>query len=451
MDGFHLSEVVAALSHALDLTEGQPAGHAGRTCLLGMRLGEAAGLSEEALSDLYYALLLKDSGCSSSSARITQLFGVDDIEMKRIGKLVDWTKPTEALRHFASSVRPGESPLARARQMISVAAELARNGDAIVEPRCERGAKIVMDLGFPPASAAAVRNLDEHWDGKGKPAGLKGDEIPVLARIACLAQTAEVFFAGFGLETARAMVRARRGKWFEPDLCDHFLAISDGDLLWLRMTDPDATAHVAQREPDLILLGSDDERLDRIATAFAEVIDAKSPYTANHSRGVAEFAVGIGVQFGFDDIQLRDIRRAGLLHDIGKLGIPNSILDKPAKLTDVEYLRIKEHPAYTEQILSRVTAFSSIAFAAAAHHERVDGRGYHRGVGGDDLPREARVLAVADVFEALTANRPYRGGFEQEEALSIMRKDVGSAFCPEAFAAHEAALSASTVREIAPR
>ena len=425
-----LSEVVAALSHALDLTEGQPRGHAGRTCLLGMRLGRTVSLPARERSSLYYALLLKDAGCSSSAARMTEIFGgSDDLELKRAGKLVDFSRPGEALRFVKEHAATSDGALSRAREVIVTAIQFAKSGGEIVEARCDRGARIVASLGFPPAAAEAVRALDEHWDGNGRPQRLKGEEIPILARIACIAQTIDVFLTAFGIAAAREMVRDRRGRWFDPDLSDAFLAIPDGDPIWRELDDALEPTAIAHLDPGGTIRTASGEDLDRISAAFADVIDAKSPYTFNHSTGVADYAVAIGRVMGVPVQEISKLRRAGLLHDIGKLGVSNSILDKPAKLTDVEFAAVRLHPRFTEEILSRVSAFSQIAFAAGAHHERIDGGGYHRGLPGSRLPLAARILAVADVYEAMSADRPYRAGMPVEKILGIMRNDIGTAFC----------------------
>ena len=213
------SEVIAALSHALDMTEGHPVGQAERTCLIGMRLAHELQLAAEDRYALYYALLLKDVGCSSSAARMCELFGTDDIALKTHGKLVDWTKPVQVARYTSQHVPPG-GRIARAQRTLSVLRSLVAEGKAIVETRCDRGAAIVRSLGFPEASADAVWALDEYWDGRGQPTGMAGEDIPLLARIACLSQTAEVFFATHGLAAAQEMVRERSGRWFDPQIAD---------------------------------------------------------------------------------------------------------------------------------------------------------------------------------------------------------------------------------------
>ncbi|MFN8120840.1 MAG: HD domain-containing phosphohydrolase [Thermoleophilia bacterium] len=426
MPAFSRSEVVAALSHALDLTEGQVEGHAGRTCVLGLRMAEDLGVPQADRAALYYALLLKDSGCSSSAARMSQIFGTDDLTLKRTGKLVDWTRPSKALRWVAGSLADAGG-LLNARHTLRVALEFARD-DVVVDARCERGAKIVADLGFPPSAAETVRCLDEHWDGKGRPRRMSGEEIPLLARIACLSQTAEVFITTLGRPAARRMVRKRRGRWFDPAVADAFLRIPDDDPVWERFDEAHDPLVVAEMEPHGDHEEAHDGHLDRIAEAFAQVIDAKSSYTFNHSTAVAEYAVAVGRALGEPEEGLRRLRRAGLLHDIGKLGVSSAILDKPGRLTDEEYAQIRLHARYTEEILGRISLLAEIAPVAASHHERMDGGGYHRGLRGEAIPEGGRILAVADVFDALTANRPYRDGMSVADALMIMRKDRGTAF-----------------------
>jgi HD-GYP domain-containing protein (c-di-GMP phosphodiesterase class II) len=436
---FAVGEVVAALSHALDLTEGQPPGHAKRSCLIALRLADSLTLSADERSSLYYATLLKDAGCSSSAARMAEIFAADDLELKRIAKRIDFSSPRQAIGFTMREAGRGDSTLARARRVLTALRDLAREGNLVVETRCDRGAKIVTMLEFPDAAADAVRYLDEHWDGRGQPHKLRGDAIPILARIACLAQTADVFLTQDGFDAARKMVRVRRGRWFDPAVADAFLALPDSDRLFADLT----MGHFAPA-PEGGPVSADDTRVDRIAEAFASMIDAKSPFTASHSDRVATYAVGIGRALGWDERGLRDLRRAGLLHDIGKLGVSNSILDKPGKLTAAEYDAVKRHPRDTEAILRHVPIFSGLAGVAGAHHERPDGRGYHRGLRGDAIPPISRVLSCADVYDALTANRPYRDPMTSADALTLMRREVGSAFFAEPFAAlrsHVAALT----------
>lgn len=434
---YALSEILGALTHALDITEGQPPGHALRSCLIGMRLAEVIDLPEADRSALFYALLMKDAGCSANASRMAEIFSTDDLELKRTSKFLD-TDDTKAERRWAiTSAGRGRGLSGRLKAII----ELARTGafaDDLYAARCERGAEIARMLELPEASAQAIRALDEHWNGGGRPGGRRGDEIPLLARILCLSQTVEVFCAAAGPNEAIEVATARRGTWFDPDLVDALTSLPLGDPLWTSLVEDDPTASVAEHDPGDRMVTADDAQLDRIAEAFARVIDAKSPYTFNHSSRVADVTIGIAVQSGIDGARLRDLRRAALLHDIGKLAVSNAILDKPGRLTDEEFGAIKEHPRQTLAILSRASCFSPIAELAANHHEKLDGSGYHRGITAEHLTPEMRILAVADVYEALTANRPYRDGMPLEKAMGIIASDAPDRLDAGAFAALQA-------------
>jgi putative nucleotidyltransferase with HDIG domain len=437
-DTVRVSEVISALSYALDLTEGQPEGHSVRTCLIGMRIGREIGLDADARSSLFYALLLKDAGCSSNSAATCELFGADDHTVKRTWKTVDWASRWQSIGHVVRNVRPGESIVAKARQVVGFTKQEAP-GTELVRTRCERGADIARMLEMPDDTAAAIRALDEHWDGRGVPGGLAGEEIPLLARIACLAQTVEIFHSTRGLQAAFGVAVDRAGRWFDPELVRALRGLRTDGAFWAGLAG-DCRAQAAALEPGDRALTADGDRLDRIAHAFARVIDAKSPYTYRHSEGVAEYADAAARVLGFDADARRDLRRAALLHDVGKLGVSNRILDKPAKLTEEEFAVVRRHPEYSYRILARVAPFRALAETAASHHERMDGRGYHRGIAAGTLPLAARVLAVADVCDALSAERPYRAAMPRERVLEIMRRDAGPALCPDSFAALQEAL-----------
>ena len=424
-----LSELLAALSTALDLTEGQPAGHAARSCLIATKLAEKVGLPAADRSVVFYATLLKDLGCSSNAAKMAWLFGADDRAVKHDIKTVDWRKAQSKFQFAAQHVAPGASLFTRAMRFAAMARGGERGEKALVETRCERGADIMRDLRFPEAAAQAVRHLDEHWDGGGHPTGAKGTEIPIAARLAGLAQTVEVFIHQLGVRGAIGVAELRRGTWFDPRLVDALVGLAEDEPFWTRLNTGDLHEQLSEIEPADTARVTDEDELDRVCEAFARVVDAKSPWTHKHSEGVAEIAVGIGSELGLPNVMLRDLRRAGLLHDLGKLGVSNMILDKPGRPTDGEFAQIKKHPDYSERILRRVNDFQRLADVAGAHHERLDGRGYHHRTGGEHLPTEARLLAVADVYEALTANRPYRDAMPLEKVDKIMTGDVGTAFC----------------------
>jgi putative nucleotidyltransferase with HDIG domain len=414
-----LSKVVGALSYALDLTEGEPPGHALRSCLIGMRLAQEMELDAATRSDLFYALLLKDAGCSANSARMAALFGADDHVAKRTSKRVDWAGRLPAFMWSLRTVAPDGSLRERGRRLKAIKdeGEVTRR---LMQARCDRGAEIALLIGLSVETAEAIRALDEHWDGRGQPRGLRGEEIPLLARILCLAQTAEIFHAFGGVGAVWNMARKRSGGWFDPKLVDTLGACLSDELFWESLREPDFAAW----EPEDRVVLADEARLDRIAIAFAGVIDAKSPWTYRHSDRASLIAAGIAAKLGLDAAGVSDLRRAAMLHDIGKLAVSNRILDKRGDLSAAEAAIIREHPLVTAQILERVPGFSQLARLASAHHERLDGHGYPRGLTADALDVPMRVLAVADVYEAVTSERPYRPAMSSEQALAILRAEA---------------------------
>lgn len=423
------ADVISALSYALDLTEGQPMGHAVRGCLIGLRLADRLGLPEQVRADLYYALLLKDCGCSSNSARLAAILGGDEVRAKREVKLTDWTRASwETFRYLRRNAATGLPWPRRAWRMARIALRSRADSREVVQLRCERGAEIARRIGFSPAVSAAIRALDEHWDGHGQPLGLRRDQIPFLARVVNLCQTLEVFAAAEGPRRGLEVLRRRAGRWFDPELVAAARGLENDAELWRLVAGPEARARVLDLEPGVDLMAA--ERLDEVCAAFADVVDAKSPYTFRHSEGVTGYAQRIAKRLNLPARVQTLIRRAALLHDIGKLAVPNSILDKPGKLTGEEWEVMKRHPYFTEQILNRIGGFAELSFIAAAHHERLDGRGYFRGLNADQLPVAARVIAVADVFEALSARRPYREALPTERVLALMREDSPRALDP---------------------
>lgn len=447
--GVPMSEVMAALSHALDLTEGQPKGHSVRTCMIGMRLGEAAGLGEETLAELYYALLLKDAGCSSNASRTAALFGSDDHYVKPRLKGVDWDDRRQLARETWRAMARGGSMWSRMRHFFGVAQQPAVTRE-LIALRCERGGSIARQLGFPETTALAIQSLDEHWNGKGHPQGLEGEAIPLLSRIMNLAQTIEVFLAKGDNQSAEDVLRSRRSRWFDPSLTDIARELLLDDEWCVGLRSPEADSRVLQLEPAGQLREVDAAGLDQIAEAFAEIIDAKSPFTYRHSSLVASYARATAQQMGFDEAGVRQMYRAGLLHDIGKLGISSRILDKPGPLTTRERAEMKEHPRYTWEILHRVRAFEDFAMLASEHHEKLDGSGYPWGRTAEDLALPSRVLVVADIYEAVTESRAYRVGLSPAEAMQILLSHADIRLDRDAIDALAAAVAGNPVIVEAP-
>ena len=430
MTSVKLSTVLSAMSFALDLTEGQPLGHASRSCLIGMRIAEELRLSADERSDLFYALLMKDAGCSSNAARVSQLFGGDDQNAKRGLWERDWRKWGAKIAYALEYTEPEGTLVERLRRFAALAVAGPSSQRELFEIRCDRGANIARALGVSEPTAVAIRCMDEHWDGGGYPEGLRRDQIPLFARIIGLAQVAEIYWGIGGPDVALRVIGERRGRWFDPELVKVMRALGSSDRIWSDLRAEELSTAIAGAEPIERAIPADESRLDKIAHAFALVVDAKSNFTYHHSDRVAAVSDAIAAEMGLPAAQRVRLSRAALLHDIGKLSVPNRILDKPGKLNAEEWAVVKQHPYFTYEILGRVPVFSEFAYDASCHHERIDGRGYYRGVNGDALSTPARIMATADIFDALSAARPYRGAMPLEQVLTIIEEGRGTQLCP---------------------
>jgi putative nucleotidyltransferase with HDIG domain len=421
-DSISLSEIISALSYALDLTEGVVHGHALRSCLLGMRIAEEAKLPAEQTSGLYFALLLKDIGCSSNASRMCQIAGGDDRAMKAAVRFEDWTKPHK-FKMLWKNVLPNSSPAAKFARILRIGATQQSNNKEMIGMRCDRGASILSKLGMGPVAADAVRSLDEHWDGSGYPDSLTGEQIPLAARICAVAQHLDVFSSGRGALSAIDTLIERSGTWFDPELVRIVLSLHHRGALWTNCSVNDTEEDTRRAVLDLDS-GSrhhlQPSQIDQICEAFADVVDAKSHFTFRHSQGVADAAFAIAQEMGLSADRVQMVRRAALLHDIGKLGVSNTILDKRSDLTAEEWKSVYRHPRITRLILERVAPFREMAVIAGEHHEKLDGSGYPDRLRARDLSIESRIIAVADVYGALSEDRPYRPGLRIDETLGIM-------------------------------
>lgn len=429
-----LAQILGAFSYALDLTEGQPAGHSVRSCWIGSQIGVALGLTAVERHQLYYTILLKDLGCSSNAARICELYQADDRAFKQGYKTVGTS--LAATLHFVFSRTAAKRPWqARA----SAIGNILRNGDAIAQDlivtRCTRGADIARTLRFPDAVATGIYSLDEHWDGSGRPQRLRGESIPLFSRIALLSQIMDVFHQHAGPQAALDEINRRSGIWLDPELVGVAGRLGQDASFWTNLSSPLIEAKLTAFAPPDHEVTVDDDYLDDIASAFGSVIDAKSPFTSGHSTRVANLSTGLAAEMGMTAARRRWLHRAALLHDVGKLGVSNSILDKPAGLNESEWVSMRDHATHTRAILDRIGALSDISAVAGAHHERLDGKGYPLGLVDHEIARETRIITTCDFYDALTADRPYRAAMDRREALEIMAAEVGGGLDKECFEA----------------
>ncbi|MBO6858964.1 HD-GYP domain-containing protein [Roseibium sp.] len=429
-----LAELLGALSHALDITEGQPRGHCVRCCWIGIHIGRQVGLTEAQLSDLYYTLLLKDLGCSSNAARICELYLTDDLTFKHDFKTISDSLPA-ALRFVLSHTGLKHGFAERVRAIVNILQNGGDIANEMIETRCTRGGDIARQMHFSETVVSGIYSLDEHWDGKGRPHGIVGSTIPVFSQIALLAQVMDVFQINAGVQGALQELKERAGSWFDPALVAAAETVASNPQFWNALKSDNLDKIVYGLEPAQNIRFADEEQLDDIAHGFALVIDSKSPYTAGHSERVTLYTDMIAEELGYGMRDRQLLRRAALLHDIGKLGVSNSVPDKPGKLDDLEWEQIRMHPVYSDEILSRIDTFKDLSPIARGHHEKLDGRGYPDGLTTSRISMETRIVTTADIFDALTAERPYRGPMPLPKALGIMESEAGTALDAKCLAA----------------
>lgn len=416
--GVRLTEVMAAMSLATDLGFGQPPEHMLRSARIGMRLGERLGLGEDELATLYYVSILTYVGCPIYGNEAAMLFG-DDIDFRARAIELDLAG-FPAMVFMLRRVGSGSGALNRARQ---AAAFMASGGRAMLEQmanHCSGAGVLAERLGLDAEVRAGIEQAYARWDGKGVPADLAGDGLALSARISHVAEACEVFHRTAGADAVVEMVGARRGTHFDPSVAD--AVVADVDALFDRI-DEHTLDEVLAAEPIERGPLSEDE-LDAVLEAVADFCDLRCPYFAGHGRGTAELATQAAELMALSGPDVRLLRRAALVHDVGRFGVPGTVWDKPGPLSASEQERMRMHTYYVERIFNRPEPLRRIGVLAAAHHERVDGSGYHRGTAGAMLAIPARILAVADAYHAMTQPRPHRPALEPDEAARAVRAEV---------------------------
>jgi HD-GYP domain-containing protein (c-di-GMP phosphodiesterase class II) len=276
-------------------------------------------------------------------------------------------------------------------------------------------------LELPEQVLESLGGAYEQWDGRGWPGELKGENVPLPARIAQLAEFVEVAHRVGGVEGVRALARHRAGKQFDPALA-HVMD-TDAEPILSDLDSVSTWDAVIESEPALAVVLSG-ERFDAALAAIANFVDLKSPYTLGHARAVAELTEAAAVELGLSGAEVRMLRRAGLVHDLGRLGVSNSIWDKPEPLGAGEWERIRFHPHITERMLHQSEALAPLGAIAVQHRERLDGSGYPRGLSAAAISPPARILGAADAYQAMREPRPYRAPRTPDEAAAELRADV---------------------------
>ena len=416
-----LDDLLGVLSLVSDLGMGQPMEHALRQCVIAMRLGERIGLGDHEREAVHYTGLMAWIGCHVDAYEQAMWFG-DDMALKADFRTVDFSGTSADMAFMLRHLGTGRSLLERARTAVGFIGGGMKDAEAMLENHWRAADALAESLGLSDLVRKGIEHSFERWDGRGVPSGAKGEEILLTARLVMLADVVEVFHRAGGVEAAVAVAKDRSRTQFDPSLVEAFSAAAPevlGDL----DTSASSWDAVIAADPNLGAALDDDE-LDRALEAVADFTDVKSPYTLGHSRRVADVTGDAAGNLGLPHGEATAARRAALLHDLGRLGVSNSIWDKGDRLTVAEAERVRLHPYLTERALASSPALAPLAAIAVQHHERLDGSGYPRGLRGDALSTHGRVLACADQYVTKTEPRPYRAAATPAEAASILRAEV---------------------------
>ena len=418
-----LAEAMGGLTLAVDLANGFPAEKVLRTAMLAADVARAHGLDAATVRQAWWLPLLRYLGCTAYAAEEGHRYGVGrDRSVRNTMVLADEGDLPGTLGRIWRGVAPDAALPAR----VGAIGRLLGDGRSFVEhaaAQCEGSAWLARAAGFPPEDVALLAFICERWDGRGQPDGLTGDAVPVAVRLFRLADVVEVGWHRGGPEAALALVAARAGKQLDPDLCATL--VRDAEALFAGIGGGSVWERFLAGEPaPLALVG--EERIDEVATAFAHVVDLKSTFTLGHSTGVARLADRAAAILGVDLAERATLRRAALLHDLGRLAVDNVVWDKPGPLGFAEWEEVRSHAFRTERLLNATPLFRPLAALAAAGHERLDGAGYHRGVPRSLLTVPARILAAADARQAMREPRAYRPALADTAAQQALADDVAA-------------------------
>ncbi len=415
------AEVLATLSLALDLGLGQPMEHMLRSSIIAARVAGILGLDAAQRGVVYYGGLLAWIGCQADSPEVADLFD-DDIAYRAATFEVDLTGlplMRLLLGHVGGDQSPGHRVLSQAAFAVRARAQMTR----VIQSHYASAGSLADQLHLGPEVRAAIGYTFERWDGAGLPDGVAGDGIPVEMRVVHVADVAEVLLREYGTDAAVAMVRKRSGTQFDPAVADAFVEAAPDLAHDLPVGDAWEAALLEAPDRD-VTLGPGE--LDELLVAIADFVDLRSPHRHGHSRRVAELASSAARHYGLPETEATVLRRAGWVHDVGRLGVSSGVWTKAQPLTATERERVYLYPHLTQRIISRVPGLEPVAALAGLHRERLDGSGYPKGADGSFLSASARILAAADAYQSLTEPRGFREALSEEVVALRLRQEVGA-------------------------
>ncbi len=414
------SEVIAALCLATDLGMELPFEHGLQSTLVAMRLAERLEVDDETALQTYYGCLLFYVGCTADAEISAELF--DEGALAAHFGPVMFGSPSQAILGIMRALGSPDSPAPlRALQVAGKLPKAMRGHQRHLTALCEVAQMLCDRLSMPPSVRDLFVFLTERWDGKGQPGRLKGEQIPLAMRIMHVARDASHQHLLGGAEMAADVIRTRGGHAFDPVIATRFadeatdiLTFDDAGSVW------DETLAL-EPKPRLMLRGG---QIDQALAAMGDFADLASPYLVGHSDGVAKLAAEAARYGGYSAADQSSLRRAALIHDIGRVAVSAGVWQKAGPLSSDEWERVRLHAYHSERVLRRSPFLADLANVATAHHERLDGTGYHRGAAGAALGRPSRLLAVADAYHAMTEPRPHRTALSPQRAGEELAREA---------------------------
>lgn len=404
MEPTRLATLLASVSLVADAGYGLAPGDSMRASAIAVRLADAVGASEAVAREAFFTSLLRHVGCVGFAHEMAAMFG-DDLQANEAGSRTNFARRSDVFTTLLPGIVAGGAPGTQLRRALRLVTRGPRIGAAYETATCEVGRETARRMGLGGGVQRSLFEVYEWWNGNGNPRGLAGESIAPGARLARIATDAAVFHRLGGPDAAVAAMAERKSKILEPHLVECMAASAKTVFAGLTDADPRELALESEPPPHTGIGATD---ILAIAESLADLADLKSVFMAAHSREVARLAVGAAERLDLGDGDVRTVRLAGLLHDLGRVAITNRIWEKQGSLTSVEWDEVHLHPFHGERLLRGCAPFADAAAIVGRHHERLDGSGYHRGDRGRSIGIAARILAAADVFQAMTQDRPHR-------------------------------------------
>jgi HD-GYP domain-containing protein (c-di-GMP phosphodiesterase class II) len=435
-----LAELLVAFSAVADLGMGLPVGEAARTAFVAVELARRSGCSELEVSEVFYAALLQHIGCTAYSHEVSALFA-DETSIKRASLATDFTRPREILFDYLPRITRESPPGERIRTIRSALLHSGQMTVGYQRSNCETASLVAARLGLPAGVRTGLLDVFEWWNGAGGPRRLRGAEISLVSRLVNVAGYAVFFDALGGQQAAVQAIDQRSGGYLDPAIAATFIARAGQLLGPTAAGDLSDQLLAAEPRPHVLVAAQD---LDEVLRIFGETVDLKAPFLHGHCTGVSALAEGSCRRLGLPAEEVVRARRVGLVQDIGRVAVRSGIWEHPGRLGSDAWMQVRLHAYHSEQILGRCAPLAALGALAGTHHDRLDGSGYHRGAAGSQLSTTARVLAAADVYQALVSQRPYRTAHTAARAAAVLRTEAQAGrLDPDAVAAVQAVAEGS--------